>query len=155
EPAHGLSLPASRVFLQSSLPNVTLVAGEEKDQDRAPLPPRRVHYWWHNRSLILMTFGGILGATICFALVLLLGWGGKPLERKEPPERKGSVQYLKSQPYWQAIVVTGNTKTVYVDSQGLRHDKPGAVIGKGDINAQADQARKNLEEALTAAGANR
>ena len=51
-----------------------------------------------------------------------------------------------------AIVVSGSAKTVYVGGQGA-FDVNGAIVGVGDIGAQAKQVLKNLESALTAGGA--
>jgi enamine deaminase RidA (YjgF/YER057c/UK114 family) len=52
----------------------------------------------------------------------------------------------------QAVVVTGNVKTVYVGGQNAV-DASCAIVGKGDIAAQTEQALKNVEIALAAAGA--
>jgi enamine deaminase RidA (YjgF/YER057c/UK114 family) len=50
------------------------------------------------------------------------------------------------------IVVTGNTKTVYVGGQDAV-DASGNIIGKADLKAQAEQVMKNLQAALAAGGA--
>ena len=69
-----------------------------------------------------------------------------------------SVQYLnpdtlhKNPAYSQAVVVSGNYKTVYVGGQDAI-DKDGNIIGKGDIGAQTEQVLKNVKAALAAAGA--
>jgi len=71
---------------------------------------------------------------------------------------KGSVQHLnpdglhKNPAFSQAVVVTGNAKTVYVGGQNAV-DASGKIVGKGDIQAQSEQALKNLETALAAGGA--
>lgn len=71
---------------------------------------------------------------------------------------QGSVQHLnpdglhKNPAYSQAIVVTGNVKTVYVGGQNAV-DSSGTVVGKGDIKAQTEQVLRNVETALAAAGA--
>lgn len=71
---------------------------------------------------------------------------------------QGSVQHLnpdglhKNPAYSQAIVVTGNVKTVYVGGQNAV-DSSGTVVGKGDIKAQTEQVLRNVEAALAAAGA--
>ena len=54
--------------------------------------------------------------------------------------------------YSQAVVVSGSTKTIYVGGQSSV-DSTGAVIGKGDIKAQAEQIFRNLEIALASGGA--
>jgi enamine deaminase RidA (YjgF/YER057c/UK114 family) len=66
-----------------------------------------------------------------------------------------SVQLLnpedlhKNPAYSQAVVTTGNIKTVYVGGQNAVNTS-GEVIGKGDIAAQAEQIFKNLKTALAA-----
>lgn len=71
---------------------------------------------------------------------------------------KGRVQHLNPEElhenpaYSQAVVTTGNIKTVYVGGQNAVNTS-GEVIGKGDIAAQAEQIFKNLETALAAGGA--
>jgi enamine deaminase RidA (YjgF/YER057c/UK114 family) len=54
--------------------------------------------------------------------------------------------------YSQAVVVSGNVKTVYVGGQnGV--DASGSVVGRADIGAQSERAFRNLEIALAAGGA--
>jgi reactive intermediate/imine deaminase len=50
------------------------------------------------------------------------------------------------------VEVSGRAKIVYVAGQ-IALDKDGKVVGAGDMKAQAEQVFKNLEAALTAAGA--
>lgn len=70
----------------------------------------------------------------------------------------GSVQHLnpdglhKNPAYSQAVVVTGNVRTIYVGGQNAV-DTSGTVIGKGDIKAQTEQVLRNVETALAAGGA--
>jgi enamine deaminase RidA (YjgF/YER057c/UK114 family) len=70
----------------------------------------------------------------------------------------GSVERLnpkglhKNPAYSQAVVTTGNVKTVYVGGQNAV-DASGNVVGSGDIGVQAEQIFKNLETALAAGGA--
>ena len=54
--------------------------------------------------------------------------------------------------YTHVVEVTGPAKTVYISGQ-IAFDKDGKVVGVGDMKAQAEQVFKNLEAALTAAGA--
>jgi len=54
--------------------------------------------------------------------------------------------------YTHVVEVTGAVKTVYVAGQ-IAMDKDGNVVGAGDMKAQAEQVFKNLEAALSAAGA--
>lgn len=71
---------------------------------------------------------------------------------------KGTVQHLnpyglhKNPAYSQAVVVTGNVKTVYIGGQNAV-DSAGTVVGKGDIKAQTEQVLRNVEAALAAGGA--
>jgi reactive intermediate/imine deaminase len=54
--------------------------------------------------------------------------------------------------YTHIVEVTGPNRTIYISGQ-IAFDKDGKVVGAGDIKAQAEQVFKNLETALTAAGA--
>ena len=66
---------------------------------------------------------------------------------------RGSVKHLdpeglhKNPAYSQAVVTTGSVKTVYVGGQNAV-DASGEVVGRGDIEVQAEQIFKNLEIAL-------
>lgn len=81
-------------------------------------------------------------------------------EQREVEPQKGAVEYLqpeglpKHPGYSNAIVVTGAVKTVYIGAQ-VPLDASGNLVGKGDIGAQTEQTLKNIEIALTAAGARR
>jgi enamine deaminase RidA (YjgF/YER057c/UK114 family) len=57
----------------------------------------------------------------------------------------------KNPAYSQVAVVEGNFKTIYIGGQNAV-DKDGNVVGKGDIEAQAQQVLKNLETAVKAGG---
>jgi enamine deaminase RidA (YjgF/YER057c/UK114 family) len=54
--------------------------------------------------------------------------------------------------YSQAVVVSGNARTIYVGGQNSV-DTSGNLVGKGDIEAQTEKALRNLETALAASGA--
>ena len=54
--------------------------------------------------------------------------------------------------YTHVVEVTGPAKMVYISGQ-IAFDKDGAVVGPGDMKAQAEQVFKNLQAALGAAGA--
>jgi reactive intermediate/imine deaminase len=54
--------------------------------------------------------------------------------------------------YTHIVEVTGPAKTIYISGQ-IAYDKDGTLVGAGDMKAQAEQVFKNLETALTAAGA--
>jgi enamine deaminase RidA (YjgF/YER057c/UK114 family) len=98
------------------------------------------------------------------ALVALALVGGvvagcsRPDQKPGDATTKGSVQHLnpdglhKNPGYSQAVVVTGNVKTVYVGGQNAV-DAAGKIVGKGDIKAQTEQVLRNVETALAAGGA--
>jgi enamine deaminase RidA (YjgF/YER057c/UK114 family) len=71
---------------------------------------------------------------------------------------KGSVQHLnpdglhKHRAFSQAVVASGNVKTVYVGGQNAV-DESGNIVGKGDIKTQSERTLKNLQTALAAGGA--
>jgi 2-iminobutanoate/2-iminopropanoate deaminase len=54
--------------------------------------------------------------------------------------------------YTHVVEVSGPVKTIYISGQ-IAYDREGNVVGAGDMKAQAEQVFKNLEAALTAAGA--
>jgi 2-iminobutanoate/2-iminopropanoate deaminase len=55
--------------------------------------------------------------------------------------------------YTHIVEVTGPNRTIYISGQ-IAYDKDGKIVGgAGDMKAQAEQVFKNLEAALTAAGA--
>ena len=69
-----------------------------------------------------------------------------------------SVKYLapdglhKNPAFSQVVATEGNMRTVYVGGQNAVNSS-GELVGKGDIRKQANQVFKNLEVALSAAGA--
>ncbi len=71
---------------------------------------------------------------------------------------KGEVRYInpdtlnKNPAFTNVVTVTGHVKTIYVGGQDAV-DASGAIIGKGDLKAQAEQILKNIESALVAGGA--
>ncbi len=54
--------------------------------------------------------------------------------------------------YTHIVEVTGPVRTIYIAGQ-IAFDKDGNVVGAGDMKAQAEQVFRNLEAALSAAGA--
>ena len=50
------------------------------------------------------------------------------------------------------ILVSGSVKAIYVGGQDSV-DSSGAIVGRGDFRAQAEQVLKNIQAALAAAGA--
>ena len=69
-----------------------------------------------------------------------------------------AIQYLnpgklhENPAYSQVVVISGAVRNVHVGGQNAV-DASGAIVGVGDIEAQARQIFKNLEIALHAAGA--
>jgi reactive intermediate/imine deaminase len=70
------------------------------------------------------------------------------------PQVKRSNPPTLSKPtgYTHVVEVSGAAKMVYVSGQ-IAFDAQGNVVGAGDMKAQAEQVFKNLDAALTAAGA--
>jgi 2-iminobutanoate/2-iminopropanoate deaminase len=85
---------------------------------------------------VLLSFAFILVPMIAFA----------QLKRSNPPTLS------KPTGYTHIVEVTGPAKIVYISGQ-VALDKDAKVVGDGDMKAQAEQVFKNLEAALTAAGA--
>ncbi len=68
------------------------------------------------------------------------------VKRTNPPALSAPTGYTH------IVEVTGPNKTIYISGQ-IAYDKEGKLVGAGDMQAQAEQVFKNLEAALTAAGA--
>ncbi len=68
------------------------------------------------------------------------------IKRTNPPSMSRPTGYTH------VVEVTGPTRTVYIAGQ-VSFDKDGKVVGEGDMKAQAEQVFRNLDAALTAAGA--
>lgn len=72
----------------------------------------------------------------------------------------GSVQFMnpeglpKNPAYTNVVAVSGSVKTIYIGAQGAFDASTGTIVGKGDIGAQTVQVLKNIQAALTGAGAN-
>ena len=79
---------------------------------------------------------------------------------RHPAELMAFAQVKRTNPpalstptgYTHIVEVAGPAKTVYISGQ-IAYDKDGKVVGAGDMKAQAEQVFKNLQTALTAAGA--
>jgi reactive intermediate/imine deaminase len=87
--------------------------------------------------------------SLVFVLLPLFAFAqgrGSQVKRINPPELSTPTGYAH------VIEVTGPAKTVYISGQ-IAFDKDGKVVGAGDMKAQAEQVFKNLQAALTAAGA--
>jgi enamine deaminase RidA (YjgF/YER057c/UK114 family) len=50
------------------------------------------------------------------------------------------------------VVVSGSVKTIYIGGQDAV-DASGAIVGRGDFQAQTEQVLKNIQAALAAVGA--
>jgi reactive intermediate/imine deaminase len=68
------------------------------------------------------------------------------VKRTNPPALSSPTGYTH------IVEVTGPVRTIYISGQ-IAFDKDGKIIGAGDMKAQAEQVFKNLQAALTAAGA--
>jgi reactive intermediate/imine deaminase len=79
-----------------------------------------------------------------FMLVPVLAFA--QVKRTNPPALSAPTGYTH------IVEVTGPNKTIYISGQ-IAFDKDGKLVGAGDMQAQAEQVFKNLEAALTAAGA--
>jgi enamine deaminase RidA (YjgF/YER057c/UK114 family) len=87
--------------------------------------------------------------TMAFALVPLLA-----LAQSRPSHIKRTNPATLSKPagYTHVVEVSGPVRTIYIAGQ-VATDKDGNVVGVSDMKTQADRVFKNLEAALTAAGA--
>src|SRR3989442_9945153 len=87
--------------------------------------------------------------TLFFALIPVLAFAqgrGSQVKRTNPPTLSTPTGYTH------VVEVTGPAKTVFIAGQ-IAFDKDGAIVGAGDMKAQAEQVFKNLQAALAAAGA--
>jgi len=70
----------------------------------------------------------------------------------------GHVEYLnpsgmrRNPAFTNVVVVSGPAKTIYIGALDAA-DSTGTIVGKGDIGAQTEQIFKNLQAALSGAGA--
>jgi reactive intermediate/imine deaminase len=84
--------------------------------------------------------------TLLFTAVPALAFAQAPkIKRTNPPELSKPTGYTH-------VVEAAGGKTVYISGQ-IALDKDGKVVGEGDMKAQAEQVFKNLQAALTSAGA--
>src|SRR5437867_13401003 len=87
---------------------------------------------------LILSLGLVLLPMVAFAQV----------KRTNPPTLSKPTGYT----HIVEVEVGGRAKLVYISGQ-IALDKDGKVVGEGDMKAQAEQVFKNLEAALTAAGA--
>jgi len=81
---------------------------------------------------------------LLFMLVPMMAFA--QVKRTNPPTLSAPTGYTH------VVEVTGPNKTIYISGQ-IAYDKDGKLVGAGDMQAQAEQVFKNLDAALTAAGA--
>ena len=85
-----------------------------------------------------------VAVSVLFMLVPVLAFA--QVKRTNPPALSTPTGYTH------VVEVTGPNRTIYISGQ-IAFDKDGTVVGAGDMKAQAEQVFKNLQTALTAAGA--
>jgi len=85
-----------------------------------------------------------VAVSVLFMLVPVLAVA--QVKRTNPPALSTPTGYTH------IVEVTGPNRTIYISGQ-IAYDKDGKVVGAGDMKAQAEQVFRNLEAALTAAGA--
>jgi 2-iminobutanoate/2-iminopropanoate deaminase len=88
------------------------------------------------------------------AALILVAAPSLALAQTRPSHIKRTNPSSLSKPtgYTHVVEVSGPVKTIYIAGQ-VAADKDGNVVGANDMKAQAEQVFKNLEAALTAAGA--
>ena len=86
-------------------------------------------------------------------IVLSLGFLLLPVLASAQVKRTNPPALSTPTGYTHIVEVTGPNRTIYISGQ-IAYDKDGKIVGApGDMKAQAEQVFKNLEAALTAAGA--
>ena len=88
----------------------------------------------------------IIGALLLLPVFLTAQTPRPHIKRTNPPTLS------KPTGYTHVVETVGAVKTVYISGQ-IAFDGDGNVVGAGDMKAQAEQVFKNLETALSAAGA--
>jgi 2-iminobutanoate/2-iminopropanoate deaminase len=89
---------------------------------------------------------------ILSALFVLLPVVAFAQARAPQVKRTNPPTLSKPTGYTHIVEVSGAAKMVYISGQ-IAFDTSGNVVGAGDMKAQAEQVFKNLNAALTAAGA--
>jgi 2-iminobutanoate/2-iminopropanoate deaminase len=89
---------------------------------------------------------------ILSALFVLLPVVAFAQTRAPQVKRTNPPTLSKPTGYTHIVEVSGAAKMVYISGQ-IAFDTNGNVVGAGDMKAQAEQVFKNLNAALTAAGA--
>jgi reactive intermediate/imine deaminase len=88
----------------------------------------------------------------CVTLFLLLPVAALAQTRAPHIKRTNPPTLSAPTGYTHVVEVSGPVRTIYISGQ-IAFDASGALVGAGDMKAQAEQVFKNLEAALTAAGA--
>jgi 2-iminobutanoate/2-iminopropanoate deaminase len=89
----------------------------------------------------------MLGGAFVLVAALALAQSRSPrIRRTNPPTLSTPTGYTH------VVEVVSGMKTVYIAGQ-VALDKDGALVGAGDMGAQAEQVFKNLQAALAAGGA--
>src|SRR3954451_16629237 len=87
-----------------------------------------------------------LAVVLAFPALAAAQSRGPHIKRTNPPSLS------KPTGYTHVVETVGPVKTVYISGQ-IAFDENGAIVGAGNMKAQAEQVFKNLEAALKAAGA--
>jgi enamine deaminase RidA (YjgF/YER057c/UK114 family) len=90
--------------------------------------------------------------TLALLTVLVMGLSSAGAAQSGRVEHINPPTLIRNPAFTQVIAVTGNVKTVYVGGQDAV-DSSGAIVGPGDLAAQAQRALQNVATALDAAGA--
>jgi reactive intermediate/imine deaminase len=88
----------------------------------------------------------LVAAMVLFPVLAAAQSRGPHIKRTNPPALS------KPTGYTHVVETVGPVKTIYISGQ-IAYDQSGNLVGAGDMKAQAEQVFKNLEAALTAAGA--
>jgi 2-iminobutanoate/2-iminopropanoate deaminase len=89
---------------------------------------------------------------VAMRILLLLSFVVVPVIAMAQVKRTNPPTLSKPTGYTHIVEVPGPAKMIYISGQ-IALDKDGKVVGEGDMKAQAEQVFKNLEAALSAAGA--
>jgi 2-iminobutanoate/2-iminopropanoate deaminase len=88
----------------------------------------------------------LIAAWTMIPVIALAQARGPQVKRTNPPTLSRPTGYTH------IVEVTGPAKTIYISGQ-IAYESDGTLIGAGDMKTQAEQVFKNLQAALTAAGA--
>ena len=88
----------------------------------------------------------LIASFVLFPVVALAQTRAPHIKRTNPPTISRPTGYTH------VVEVSGPVKTIYISGQ-VALDRDGNLVGANDMKAQTEQVFKNLEAALTAAGA--